>query len=161
MKEERCRFEEKIVQASRTGNWTDELLAHAAECRACEEVALVASYLCESSNVARLGAELPDAGRIWWKAQAARKAEAMERALRPIVWARRFAFGVFAAALVAAIVMWWPQLVVFFGNFAEMWTRRNATPSAGHDNFLLLATAIFLVILVPLVFGLYAAWSED
>ncbi|MGB6485003.1 MAG: hypothetical protein WBE86_16080 [Candidatus Acidiferrales bacterium] len=161
MKQGHCVFEEKIVEASRSAEWSDALLAHLADCRACEEVALVAGYLCESSSAARLGTELPDAGRIWWRAQLAAKAEAMERAMRPILWVRRFAFGACAAVFVTAIVMGWSSIGGFFRNFAESLAHRNAPTSAGQGGSLLLLTAAFFVILLPLVFGLYAAWSED
>ncbi|MGB6875014.1 MAG: hypothetical protein WBD87_03170 [Candidatus Acidiferrales bacterium] len=161
MKQGHCVFEGKIVEASRSAEWSDALLAHLADCRACEEVALVAGYLCESADPSRVDAPLPDAGRIWWRAQLAAKAEAMERAMRPILWVRRFAFGACAAVFVTAIVMGWSSIGGFFRNFAESLAHRSAPASAGHDSFLLIVTAVFLVILLPLVFGLYAAWSED
>jgi hypothetical protein len=161
MKQARCLFEEKIERASRSGNWTDELLGHVAGCHSCEEIALVTSYLCSSSRASTVDAALPDAGRIWWKAQLSANAAAMERALRPIVWARRIAFGAFAVAFVAAIIVCWPRIAAIGGDFVEMWSRRSATASASHDNFMLFGVTAFLVILVPLVFGLYAIWSED
>ncbi|HLW42853.1 MAG TPA: hypothetical protein VKS00_00120 [Candidatus Acidoferrales bacterium] len=161
MKQAHCNLEEKIAVAIRTGQWSDALLAHVADCHACEEVAVAASYLCESSHAAGLNAALPDASRIWWKAQVAANVEVIEKALRPIVWVRRVAFGAGAAVLVAAVVAWWPRLARFFGSFAGVWTRRDAAPSAGHENLLFLITAMFLLILLPLIFGLYAAWSED
>jgi hypothetical protein len=161
MKQGHCVFEEKIAEARRTGQWSDALLAHLADCRACEEVALVAGYLCESAEETRLAAALPDAGRIWWKAQLAAKAEAMERAMRPILWARRFAFGACAAVFVAAIVIGWSSIAAFFANFAGSFAHRNAPASSAQGGSQLFLTTAFLVILLPLVFGLYAAWSED
>ena len=125
MKQAHCAFEGKIAEASRTGQWSDALLAHVADCHACEEVVLVASYLCESSSAARRDATLPDPGRIWWKAQLAAKADAMERALRPIVWARRFAFGTCAAVMVAAIVLGWSSIGEFFAGFVGSLAHRN------------------------------------
>lgn len=161
MKQAHCVWEEKIVEAGRTGQWSDALLAHVADCHACEEVALVASYLGESSHAAGVNAALPDAGRIWWKAQVAANVEAMEKALRPIVWARRVAFGAGAAVLLATIVAWWPRLDGLFGRFEEVWTRRGVAPSTGNASLLFVVTAVFLLVLFPLIFGLYAAWSED
>jgi hypothetical protein len=127
----------------------------------CEEVVLVASYLLASSHAAAGDAALPDPGRIWWKAQLAANAAAMERALRPIVWARRFAFGAFAAAVVAAAILWWPRIATIGGQFVATWTRRGVAAPAGHNNVLFLFTTLFLLILLSLVFGLYAVWSED
>ncbi|MGB7023714.1 MAG: hypothetical protein WBD73_07950 [Candidatus Acidiferrales bacterium] len=161
MKQTHCVFEERTAAAGRSGEWSDALLAHLAGCRSCAEVALVASYVCSSNGAVDLDVELPDAGRIWRKAQVASNVEVLEKALRPIVWARRFAFGFGAAVLLVTLVAWWPRLGGFVGTLAEPWAHRRAAPSAGNDSFPLLITAIFLLILLPLIFGLYAAWSED
>lgn len=162
MKNEHCAFEEKIAAANRSGRWSDELLAHVADCRACEEVALVSGYLCESSVAAGAEAALPNAGLVWSKAQAASNAaDAIERALRPIVWARRFAFGVSAAAIVVAIALAWSRIGGFFAGFVESWQARAVSPSVGHNNVLLVVMAVFLLILVPVIFGVYTSWSED
>lgn len=160
MKQAHCSFEEEITQASRSGKWSDDLLAHVADCHSCEEVALVASYLCESNGAERASAPLPDAGRIWSKAQLAARSDAMERAMRPIVWMRRFAFGLSVAGLLVSVITWWTRLGGFFSSFAESWTHQPAAASAGPDALPLIVAA-FLLILVPLVFGLYAAWAED
>lgn len=161
MKQTPCVFEERIARASRSGEWGEALLTHVADCRSCAEVALVASYLCSSNGAVDLNVELPDAGRIWRKAQVASNLEALERALRPIVWARRFALGFCAAMFFVAVVAWWPRLVGFVATFAESWAHRGAAASAEHDSFLLFITTAFLLIVVPLVFGLYAMWSEE
>ncbi len=160
MKHRLCPFEEKISEASRSGQWSDELLAHVAACASCEEVTLVASYLSEST-AAVMGGRLPDAGRIWFKAQIAAKAEAMERAMRPILWARRFAFGACGAVFVTVLVIGWSSIAGFFANFAGSFARRNAPASPAQGGLLPLLAAAFFVILLPVVFGLYAAWSED
>lgn len=160
MKNEHCAFEEKVAAANRTARWSDELLAHVADCGLCEEVALVSGYLCESSVAAHAEA-LPDANFIWSKAQVTAKSAAIERALRPIVWARRFAFGAGAAAIAAAIILMWSRIGDFFGGFVESWGTHSASPSAGQSSVLLVATTVFLLILVPLVFSVYTSWSED
>lgn len=161
MKNEHCAFEEKIAAANRSGRWSDELLAHVADCPVCEEVALVSGYLCESSDAAGAGAVLPGAELIWSKAQAAANAVAIERALRPILWARRFAFGTGAAAIVIAIVLAWSRIGEFFATSVESWQSRNVSTSAGHGNVMLVMMAVFLLILVPVIFSVYTAWSED
>lgn len=161
MKQERCAFEETIAAAGRSGQWNDKLLAHVADCRVCGEVALVSSYLCESSDAASASAELPDPGIIWSKLQTVRRAEAMERALRPILWARRCAFGACGAAIVVAVVLTWSRIGGFFTSLVESWRTQPASPSAGHGSVLLIFTATFLLILFPVICGLYSAWSED
>lgn len=159
MKYQPCPFEEKIAVAGRSGQWSDELLAHVVSCASCEEIALVASYLGESN--AAISDRLPDAGRIWFKAQIAAKTEAMERAMRPILWARRFAFGVGAAFIFVFLVMTWPRLGAFAADFVDVWTHHASAPAARSGNLLFLVAATFLLILPPLLFGLYSVWSED
>lgn len=161
MKNEHCAFEEKIAAANRSGRWSDELLAHVADCGVCEEVALVSGYLCESSTAAGVDAALPNPSLIWSKAQAAANAAAIERALRPIVWARRFAFGVGAAAVVFAIILEWSRIGEFFGGFVESWRTHSTSTSAGQSSVMFAMMAAFLLILVPLIFSLYTSWSED
>lgn len=161
MKDERCAFEEKIAAANRSGGWSDELLAHVADCRVCEEVAFVSSYLSESATASQASTSLPDAALIWSKAQLAARQEAIERAMRPILWARRFAFGVSAAAVVVAIIFAWSRIGDIFSGFVESWQSRTVSTSASHGGVLFAMMAAFLLILVPLIFSVYASWSED
>lgn len=161
MKQAKCPFEEEIGAASRSCNWSDALLAHIARCPVCEEVALVACYLSESVAAPVPDTRLPDPGRIWSRAQIAANSAAMERALRPIVWARRFAFGACAAVIVVAVVIARSRVGGLFTEFGQLLTLRPAEPHSGHDNFLLFTVALFVLILPPLLFGFYSAWSED
>lgn len=161
MKNEHCTFEEKIAAANRSGQWNDELLAHVADCRACEEVALVSSYLCDSSTSAHANAALPSPSLLWSKAQLAARQEAIEKAMRPILWVRRFAFGAAAAAIVVAIILAWSRISSFFAGFAGSWRVHPAPSSTAPNSVLLAAMAAFLLILVPLIFSLYTSWSED
>lgn len=160
MKNEHCAFEEKIAAANRSSRWSDELLAHVAECRVCEEVALVSSYLCDSSISVPADATLPNPSLLWSKAQLAARREAIEKAMRPILWVRRFAFALAAVVFVAAIVSAWPRIASVFAGFAETWTHQTRTAQSGNNVLLLLLMAGFL-ILVPLIFGVYTSWSED
>jgi hypothetical protein len=161
MKRSQCAFEEKIVAASRSGQWNDGLRAHVAGCRVCEELALVVGYLSTSAESSGVNVFLPDAGRLWQAAQRSARAAAMERALRPIVWARRIAFGTCAAALIAAIISWRLPLGAAMKNVVQPLAFRPASDEAWHGNLMLLITAAFVVLLVPVVFDLYYAWSED
>lgn len=162
MNQKHCSFEEKIAAANRSGQWSDELLSHLAGCQICEEVALVAGYLSESaaSPASTAITDLPDAAFIWSKAQLAARREAVERAMRPILWVRRFAFALAAVVFVAAIISAWPRIASVFAGFAETWSHRAQASHNGSGALFLLMTAGFL-ILIPLIFGLYTSWSED
>ncbi len=162
MNQEHCSFEGKIAAANRSGQWSDELLSHLSDCQICEEVALISSYLSESAAAPASAAitHLPDPALIWSRAQLAARREAIERAMRPILWVRRFAFALAAVVVVAAIISAWPRIAAFFAEFAETWTHQARTAPNGNNVLFLLLTAGFL-ILVPLIFGVYASWSED
>jgi hypothetical protein len=162
MNQEHCSFEEKIAAANRSGEWSDELLSHLSACHICEEVALVSSYLSESAAASGSAAtaNLPDPAIIWSRAQFAARREAIERAMRPILWVRRFAFAVAAVVFVVAIVSFWPRITAVFAGFVETWTHQARTAQSGNNALFLLLAAGFLV-LVPLIFGVYASWSED
>lgn len=162
MSQEHCSFEEKIAAANRSGQWSDEILSHLSGCHICEEVALVASYLSGSAAGPASAAitHLPDPALIWSRAQLAARREAIERAMRPILWARRFAFALAAVALVVAIISVWPRITAIVAEFAETWTHHARTAQTGSNALFLLLAAGFLV-LVPLIFGVYASWSED
>lgn len=156
-----CVFEDKVAAASRSGVWSDSLRAHVAGCRVCEDLALATGYLSASSQTSREDDALPGADRIWYRAQVAARAAAMERALRPIIWARRFAFGTCAATLIAALFAWRLQLGSIVGGVLESLSHPSAPSPAAQGNSLLLLMAAFLLLLVPLVLGLYSAWAQD
>jgi hypothetical protein len=152
-----CAFEQKIAEASRSGVLSDELSAHIASCCACEKTALVTGYLYASAEATGIEAGLPDAGFIWWRAQIAAKSREMERALRPIAWTRRISFGVCAVVLAIALAAFWPE----FGGMLQSLAPAPSSVATGHGSVMFLVPALLLVALVPLVFGLYAAWAEN
>lgn len=160
MKQAHCEFEEKIAAAARSGQWSDALRAHAESCGACGETALVSECLRVSAQAATQDARLPDAGLIWRRAEKRANAEAIERAMRPITWARRAAWAVCATAIAMGVATIWPRIAGFWKDLAESWSRRPA-PASGHESFLLTATMAFLLALLPLLFAIYSAWSEE
>lgn len=156
-----CVFEEKVAAASRSGVWSDSLRAHVAGCQSCEDLALVTGYLSASSQVSRGDDPLAGADRIWHSAQVAARAAAMERALRPILWVRRIAFAVCAAAVIVALVSWWPQIGGLVKGIAGSFTHPAASAATAPQSVLLLLAVAFLVVLLPLVFGLYLSWADS
>ena len=80
----RCASESDTARAARAGEWPEALRTHAADCRVCRDVALVATALDRDRR--QLSADLlpASAGHIWWVAQLRARHAAAERALRPI-----------------------------------------------------------------------------
>ncbi|HKW88462.1 MAG TPA: hypothetical protein VJN21_06870 [Candidatus Acidoferrales bacterium] len=156
-----CSFETKVAEASRSGVWSDSLREHVGGCRACEDLALVTGYLSAASQTPQDEDALPGVGRIWNRAQAAARAAAMERALRPILWVRRITFAACAAAVIVVAIAWWAQIGGMVSGIAESFTRPTAAAATGQEGALLLIAVAFLVVLVPLIFGLYLSWADS
>ena len=95
-----CFHGESAARAARTGEWSDELAAHAAECVSCRESDRLVRWLTELAE--RVDAEctpLPDPHLIWLKAGIPGQSRSLARALLPI----RIASPVAAAGLGAIV----------------------------------------------------------
>jgi hypothetical protein len=105
MNQTECPFEADVLAAVLQSRWpgqVDETLrAHAATCPICSEVAAVASAMEAAMAETRASAELPDASRVWWKAQMRARREAVSAASSPIATAQVLAFA-FAVGLMGA-----------------------------------------------------------
>jgi len=158
MKLAQCVHEEEVARAAQSGDWPAALRAHADECPVCSEVALVSSFLqCEAES-ARADAVLPDAGRIWRKAQLASKQAAAERALRPIALMERLTLACAVLVFGAAFLWNWPRIIAWLGR-ATLGPPKM--PVGAPLNLPFLVATGLLLLLPLLLFGLYVSWSEE
>lgn len=83
MSRDACAREGDVATAVGSATWTDELRAHVRDCATCREVELVTSAMMAAM---REEAEepLPDAGRLWWRAQLEARGAARRRSMRPL-----------------------------------------------------------------------------
>lgn len=95
-----CRHEAAILEAQRTGNWTESLEEHARRCSVCTEVLLVEAELRREAGNQALERNLPDADFLWYRS----RAQAHRLALRPVSVAERFA-TVCALSIGTAVVI--------------------------------------------------------
>lgn len=80
-----CPRGDSTVRATRTGEWSDELAAHVAECAACRESGRLVRWLTELAE--KVHAEcgpLPDPHLVWLKAGITGRSRRLARALLPI-----------------------------------------------------------------------------
>ena len=97
---EPCPRGDSMVRATRTGEWTDELAAHMAECTSCRESDRLVRWLMElAEKVDADSAPLPDPHLVWLKARIPGRSRDLERALLPI----RIASALTAAGLGAVL----------------------------------------------------------
>jgi hypothetical protein len=90
-----CEFESEVLTAVLQSRWPErvdpELRAHVAKCEICSDVAIVAGAI-DGAREASATA-VPEAGRVWWRAQLRARREAAETAGRPITAAQVIAFA--------------------------------------------------------------------
>ncbi len=100
-----CQFEAEVLGAVVEGRWPEGvesgLRTHAATCPTCSETAAVAGAIGAAREEARRNASVPDAGRVWWRAQLRMRREAARAAGRPITVTQVISFAC-AAGLVGA-----------------------------------------------------------
>ncbi len=89
-----CAREREVAEMVRLGHWpqacTDELRAHVARCRRCEDLVLMMQTF-QAAKARTLPPRLESAGALWWRAQLRRRNAAIERINRPILGAQIFA----------------------------------------------------------------------
>jgi hypothetical protein len=102
-----CKYEQDVLAAVMQSRWPEqadaELRAHAAGCAVCSDLAAVAGAFDGASEELRASAEVPDAGRVWRRAQVRARREAIEAAGRPITAAHVIAFACAMGLLGACI----------------------------------------------------------
>ncbi len=165
MKPFACEKEPLVAEAARCGRWDDDLRAHVANCEACSDAMLAASFLFALRESDHAAAPVPDAGRVWWKAQLQARRQAAERAARPISIAQWAAFACAALAFAGVCAWHWAAVRAWFGAFASNWHVSGfAVPQfvanlwQSSSVTLIMSGSAFLVFLSLVV---YLVWSED
>jgi hypothetical protein len=158
-----CDKENRVIEAVKRGFWDDEIREHVAECEACADLALTASFLHDDASWARMEATgaLPSPGQIWWKAQIFAKRDAVQRATLPIVVFERlaFAFGTLGAL---AVAFWnWSAIQNWLVPLRTTWTQLSAAGTSPLLNPFLYLSIGFVLLVVMGVLALYVTWVEQ
>jgi len=97
MKPVECAFESEVLAAVLQARWPErvdpELRAHASVCGICSDVAAIAGAIEDARQEVRECAVIPEAGRVWWRAQLRARREAAEAAACPITAAQVIALA--------------------------------------------------------------------
>ena len=109
-----CASEQLVVNAVLSGRWPDRcdesLVAHAAQCATCREVAQVSLLLHEDVDQSRIDVIVPAAGQVWWRAAVRARLESTHAAARPMTWMHAITGAIVLGALLAAITAVWPRI---------------------------------------------------
>jgi hypothetical protein len=115
-----CRHEEKIARMLRKNRWPldaePKLQSHAAECRRCAEVLIIAEMLKTGRTDAMMAAPATSPGYLWWRAQLRRQTSIAERMTKPIAWAERLALAAMLGVVVGMGFFQRDQLFALFGS---------------------------------------------
>jgi hypothetical protein len=150
----RCEHELAAARAARTGFASEQTRRHAASCAACEEAAMVASFMNQSVRaMAAAAVPPPPAAAIYWKARLAARQAALRRAERPIQLAERVGYASAALVGLGAAVWAWPLLHGLVARSAGFGTLSTAILTPGLP-LLLGASLLPFLLALPVLHAL-------
>ena len=164
-----CPGEAGVIEAVAFGRWPEQcpdLVAHAAACEVCADLAEVARALhADRASLCR-AAQPPAAGMVWWRATIRARADAARTATQPISVLQGVAGACIVGVATAVVGVAWQSIhwVDRLGDIAVRLADRRAdiaaasALAAGHGLPILLAIAVGLV-LAPL--ALYFTLADD
>jgi hypothetical protein len=169
MKRVECAFEEEVLAAVLQSRWPERVDAalreHAAQCGICSDVAAVAAAIAGAHEELAAAAVVPDASRVWRRAQLRARREAVEAAGRPITAAQVIAFACAMGLLGACFgaTSTWFQAAV--GRMASGVTSFDTAALLASATKLLVEHGAFVLSLVAAVFLIptvfYVALGRD
>lgn len=155
MKPDTCSHGESVVQAARTGKWSDELMGHVAKCDSCRESSRVARWMMDlAETVESESVPLPDPHLVWLKAQIQRRSRDTERALLPIRVANVLSVLGLGTVLASLPREGW---IAISESLARASTMVSELPSLQFPSSL---TTLWIALAIPVVFLLLFAFSE-
>lgn len=112
-----CTFEARVLAQRRTGADDPAVQEHLATCPSCREAADVATFLMRMATTPDPH-RLPEASRVWFRAQLVRRWDAERRATKPIETMHRAERGLLLVGLIVLVWMW-TQADRWFGHAAS------------------------------------------
>ena len=163
-----CSREQDVIDALASGRWparvADELAAHVASCRICEDTLAVAGPILAEHDTFTTDAHVPSSAVMWWRAQMRAKQEAAREAARPVTVAQIVGGICVMAVAVALMVVFSPLVRGWIVNTIDSVTgdvTRLGLQSALLSQGWLLPAALACVWLVVTPLALYFALAED
>jgi hypothetical protein len=126
-----CPQEVSVLKAVRTGIWEEALSTHLDECADCQEIAHALRWMQALAQSSENTRALPDASRVWWRAQVSEKQAKAERAQELFEWTETLFASVFAAGSAVWVVWNWSALQLKFASYlAGTWPHSWITASS-------------------------------
>jgi len=112
MSEEFCPMEASVLLARRTGQWSETLESHIADCSNCQELLNVAGFMNGIANNLGRDPALPDPVLVWLKAQWIEREERQRRYLARTAVRRTLMQAGVVLVLLLVVVGIWPAAAV-------------------------------------------------
>lgn len=152
-----CEWEQAVLGALASGDWTDQLRTHLTTCPACADAVLVALTLQELA-ASTPNDPLPDPGLIWEAAVRSERRQAVERVTWPITVMTWLALATGAVGAIAGAIWKWPaiqgQLVAAGRSLLA-----PAPPTMAELPVAVVAVASLAVFIAA--FRLFEGWASD
>jgi hypothetical protein len=119
-----CTCEKDIRELVESGKWPlaspPDLRAHAAACRTCADLVLVATAFQRARTTTLAAAKPVSAGAIWWRAQLRSRQQAFERIQRPLIGAQVFALVAILLPIIGFVAFEARNLLSWFNSLGKL-----------------------------------------
>jgi hypothetical protein len=159
-----CPCEKEIRELVERGQWPlaspPELRGHAAKCRTCADLVLVAGAFQRARTATIAAAKPVSPGAIWWRAQLRSRQQAFERIQRPLMGAQVFSLAAVLLAITGFIAfeahhgLAWLDWLGKASQSAELHTgSMSSAPASGMILVVVAAATLALIAGVALYFA--------
>jgi len=150
-----CQREQEVLDAVQSGKlegrWGEELRQHMASCSDCADLALIAGFMQQESELALDEVKVPSASFLWWKSKLRARREAEAKAMQPVWIGERIALAAGAGTLVGVGWWLWPESLAP-GGLQDLWqVVQNST----------LALGVGTAAICLMGFALYAVFTKE
>jgi hypothetical protein len=153
---ESCRFEQQVLEAVRSGEWTSALREHARTCDECAAAVAISPWMSSFSATDFRERPLPDPAIVWMKAQLLRGTATVERAARPLQIAQFVAYFVVAAGWAALLTWKWNVIQGLVGTFTPA-----GIAQSGGSLSMAFFVGVFLLGSATIVLALHTILAEE
>jgi hypothetical protein len=155
-----CEHEAEVLEAALHSRWPEQadgaLRAHVEQCPICSEALTVGEAMeaINGESHAVAASAVPDAARVWWRAQMQARREAVEAAGRPITAAQVLAFAAaagLAGACFGATSTWFQAaLRMVRSTVLDLpWSQLAASAMGGSEYLVWILLGLAVLILIP------------
>ena len=155
-----CPCEKEIRDLVERGQWPQasppELREHAASCRVCADLVLVAGAFLRTRTATVAAAHPVSHGAIWWRAQLRSRQQAFRRIERPLIGAQVFALVAVLVPVIGFVAFEAHNLLAWFGSLGKISPSAQLRPGDLASSASSSASGLIFVVVAAAAFALIA-----